>query len=327
MKAMVYTEYGPPEVLHLDEMPKPAPQADEILVKVHAATVTAGDCNMRGFTYIPDGFRFMSRLMFGLRKPKKPILGVEFAGEVAAVGSEVTAFKPGDAVFGTDGIRIGAYAEYKTIPATAGVTLKPAKVSYEEAAVIPTGSLTAYTFLRKKGNIQAGQKVLINGASGNVGSAAVQLAKFYGAEVTGVCSTPNVDLVKSLGADHVIDYTQEDFTQNGETYDLIYDAAVGKMSFAQCKDSLTQNGMYLAVAGGLGDIGRALWTSLFGSKQVEAGIASEKKEDLEAIKELVEAGAIKPVIDRRFPLEQAAEAHRYAESGHKQGNVVITVAQ
>ena len=328
MKAVVYEKYGPPEVLQLKDVEKPTPKHNEVLIKVHATTVTTGDCNIRNFVFVPSSFKLMARLMFGLRGPRDKfrILGVEVAGEIEAVGQDVTVFKEGDQVFGIDGVGLGAYAEYKCMREDRGLVIKPANLTYEEAAAIPNGALTAYTFLKKMANTQSGQSVLINGASGSVGSAAVQIAKHFGAEVTGVCSTANVELVKSLGADHVIDYTQEDFTQNGETYDIIFDT-VGKTSFSRCKNSLKPKGLYLAGAGGLREFGHMMWTSIMRGKKVLAGISSESKEDLAFLKELVEEGEIKPVIDRCYPLEQIVEAHRYVDQGHKKGNVVITVAQ
>ena len=325
MKAIVYTEYGSPEVLHLKEVGKPIPKDDELLIKVHATTVTTGDVNIRGFVFVPPGLGFAPRLMFGLRKPKKTILGVEVAGKIEAVGKNVRLFKKDDQVFGISSDVFGAYAEYVCWPEKEALAIKPVNMSYEEAASVPFGAGTALYFLRDKANIRSGQKVLVNGASGGVGTYAVQLAKYYGAEVTGVCSTTNLELVKSLGADKVIDYTQEDFTKNGETYDIIFDTVVGKMSFSDCKHSLKQKGLYLAIAGGLQDVVQMLWTSIIGSKKVVVGTQTECKEDLIFLKKLVEAGEIKSVIDRRYPLEQTAEAHRYVDKGHKKGSVVITV--
>jgi NADPH:quinone reductase-like Zn-dependent oxidoreductase len=327
MKAIVCTEYGSPEVLQFKEVEKPTPKDNEVLIKVYATSVTTGDCNARNFVFIPPGLGLLARLMLGFRKPKNPILGADVAGEIEVVGKDVESFKPGDPVYGIDGSGVGAYAEYKCMPAEKALAIKPANMTYEEAVAIPFGALTALYFLREKANIQSGQKILVNGASGAVGSAAVQIAKAFGAEVTGVCSTRNLEFVKSLGADKVIDYTQEDFTQNGETYDIILDPVVGKTSFSRCKNSLKPNGFYLAVAGGLQEMIQMVWTSLIGSKKVifGGGEACEKKEYLIFLNEFIEAGKLKAVIDKRYPLEQIVEAHRYVDQGHKKGNVVITV--
>ncbi len=327
MKAIVCTKFGPPEVLELKEVEKPTPKDNEVLVRVYATSVTTGDVNARGFVFIPPGLGLLARLMLGLRKPKKPILGADLAGEIEAIGKDVRLFKEGDQVFGVDGNDAGAYAEYKCMSEEGALAIKPVNMTYEEAVAVPNGALTALFFLRDKGNIQSGQKVLINGASGSAGTAAVQLAKYFGAEVTGVCSTTNLELVKSLGADKVIDYTQEDFTQSGEAYDIIFDTVVGKTSFSSCRNSLKQKGLYLAVAGGLKELIQMLWTSIIGSKKglFGGGSACERKESLIFLKELVEAGKIKPVIDRSYPLEQIVEAHSYVDKGHKKGNVVITV--
>jgi NADPH:quinone reductase-like Zn-dependent oxidoreductase len=327
MKAIVYTEYGPPDVLQLKEIAKPTPKDNEVLIKVRAATVTAGDVNIRGFTFVPPGFGPLPRLMFGLGKPKRTILGTELAGEVEAVGKDVKLFKKGDQVFGIDSNSLGAYAEYACRPEKGALSIKPVNATYEEAVAIPFGAGTALYFLRDLAKIQPGQKILINGASGGVGAYAVQLAKYYGAEVTGVCSTTNMDLVKSLGADKVIDYTKEDFRTNGETYDIIFDTVVGKTSFSGCRNSLKQNGLYLAVAGGPREMFQMLWTSMSGGKKVSAGSPPERKEELAVLRELVEAGKIKPVIDRKYPLEETAEAHRYVDTGRKRGSVVIVIAQ
>lgn len=325
MKAIVYTVYGSPDVLHLQDVDKPSPKDSEVLIRIYAATVTAGDVNVRGFTFVPPGFGPLPRLMFGLRKPKKTILGTELAGEIEAVGKDVTLFKKGDKVFGIASELFGAYAEYTCRPEAGALAIKPANLSYEEAAAVPFGAVTALYFLRDMAKLQHGQKALINGASGGVGTYAIQLAKYYAAEVTGVCSAASIALVKSLGADKVIDYTKEDFTQSGETYDVILDTVVGKTSFSRCKGSLKPKGLYLAVAGGLQEVGQMLWTSVTGGQKVIVGSPLERKEELSFLKELIEAGKIKPVIDRRYPLEQAAEAHRYVDKGHKKGNVVITV--
>ena len=315
MKAIVYERFGPPEVLQLREVEKPTPKDNEVLIGIYAATVAAEDPGLR-----------RSPGLNGLRKPRHPILGYYLAGEIESVGQDVKLFEEGDQVFGWTGMSFGAYAEYKCMPEEGVLATKPANLTYEEAVAIPNGAINALIFLRDKGNIQSGHKVLINGASGAVGTAAVQLAKYFGAEVTGVCSTTNLELVQSLGADKVIDYTKEDFTKSGQTYDIIFDV-VGWRSFSRCKSSLKQRGIYLLTNPGLSNLLKMLWTSMIGAKKVKwvASALKAKAEDLSFVKELVEAGKLKPVIDRRYPLEQAAEAHRYVEKGHKKGNVVITV--
>jgi len=323
MKAIVYTKYGSPDVLQLKEIEKPTPKDNELLIRVYATTVTATDCTFR------KGDQLSARSFTGLTRPKNTILGDVLAGKIEAVGKDVKSFKPGDEVFGSTGAGFGAYAEYICLPEDGALAIKPANLTYEEAAAVYDGVLTALPFLRDKGKIQSGQKVLINGASGSIGTAAVQLARVFGADVTGVCSTANVDLVKSLGADQVIDYTQEDFTKSGQTWDIIFDT-VGKSSFSRCKSALTQKGIYLSTVLTLTILLQTLWTSMAGSKKATITFAglrspSEKAEDLIFLKELVEAGKIKPVIDRRYPLEQTAEAHRYVDTGHKKGNVVITL--
>ncbi|MFN8387085.1 MAG: NAD(P)-dependent alcohol dehydrogenase [Anaerolineales bacterium] len=325
MKAVVYHEYGSPDVLHLKEVEKPSPKDNEVLIKVHATTVSTGDVNMRGFTFVPPGFGPLPRLMLGLRAPKRNILGVELAGEVEAVGRDVILFKKGDRVFGINSAELGAYAEFVCWPEKRALAIKPANVTYAEAAAIPFGASTALYFLRNLGKIQSGQSILINGASGSVGSAAVQLAKYFGAEVTGVCSSANLELVKSLRADKVIDYTKQDFKTMPKTYDMILDAVPGKSSFLECKNSLKPEGLYLAVAGGLKEMAQTALPSKKSGKRVLAGSPPERSEDLIFIKELVEAGSLKPVIDKYYPLEQTADAHRYVDQGHKKGNVVITV--
>ncbi len=330
MKAVVYTEYGSPDVLHLAEVEKPAPKDNEILIKIHAVSVNYGDSLARNFKGTPPSkfnmpflFYFPARIAFGFSKPKMQILGSELSGEVESVGKDVKLFKSGDQVFAYRGMNMGANAEYLCMPEDGLVALKPANMTYDEAATIPYGGLTALNLLRKV-NIQPGQKILINGASGAIGSAAVQLAKYYGAEVTGVCGTPRLKFVKSLGADKVIDYTKEDFTQNGETYDFIFDI-LGKSSFLGCKNSLKENGVYLLASFKMKQIFQMLWTSKVSRKKVICALSGETIADLLFIKELVEKGKIKSIIDKRFLLEQIAEAHRYIEQGQKQGNVVITL--
>ena len=272
---------------------------------------------------MPFLFWIFAKIAFGFRKPRIKILGNEFAGKIESLGKDVKSFKQVDLVFGYLGQSMGAYAEYLCMPEDGCVAIKPTNMTYEEATVVPYGAIMALNLLRKV-NIQPGQKVLVNGASGGIGSAAVQLAKYFGAEVTGVCSTLRLELVKSLGADKVIDYTKEDFTQSGETYDLIFDI-LGKSSFSRCKISLKQNGRYLLASFKMRQLFQMLWTSMIGSKKVICALAIDKQEDLIFVKELIEAGKIKSVIDRRYPLEQTAEAHRYIEKGQKKGNVVITI--
>ena len=324
MKAIVHTKYGPPDELQFKEVEKPVPKEDEVLIKIHATTVTTSDCNFRDFTFVPKLFVLPTRMQFGFTKPKINILGLDLAGEIEAVGVDVKRFKKGDQVFGTSEPALGAHAEYICIPEDGVLAIKPTNMTYEEAASIVNMGNTALYFVRDLGNIQAGQKVLINGASGGIGTFAVQLAKYFGAEVTGVCGTTNLEMVKSLGADKVIDYTIEDFTKSNETYDVIFDT-VGKSSFSSCKNSLKKNGIYLVTLASLTILLQMLWTSIIGSKKVKVEGAPAKVESLIFLKELVEAGKLKSVIDRRYPLDQTAEAFRYVEKGHKKGNVVITV--
>ncbi len=325
MKAIVFTEWGPPEVLQLKEVEKPAPKDDEVLIKIYATAVTSGDYRARNLDVPTRIMGLFFGFYFGLRKPNVSILGNNLAGEIEAVGKDVKLFKEGDQVFGSTGEGYGAYAQYICLPEEGDLVIKPANMTYEAAAAVPHGANTALHFLRK-GDIQSGQKVLILGASGSVGTFAVQLAKYFGAEVTGVCSTTNLEMVKSLGAEKVIDYTKEDFTKSGETYDVIYET-VGKSSFSHNISSLKKNGIYLAGnPPGMSSIVQMQWTSMRGSKKILFGPAPGDKEGLIFLKELIEAGKLKPVIDRTYPLEQTAEAHRYADKGHKKGNVVITVA-
>ncbi len=324
MKAIVHTKYGPPDELQLKEVEKPVPRDNEVLIKIHATTVTTSDCNVRNFTFVPKLFLFFSRMYFGLRKPKINILGIDLAGEIEAIGKDVKRFKKGDQVFGTSEPALGAHAGYICIPEDGVLTIKPANTTWEEAASVPLAGNTALYFIRDLGKIKAVQKVLINGASGGIGTFAVQLAKYYGAKVTGVCSTTNVEMVKSLGADKVIDYTKEDFTKNGETYDVIFDV-VGKTSFSLCKSLLKKKGIYLVNLIELPELVQMLLTSMMGGKKVKGGMVVASTDNMIFLKELMEAGKLKSVIDRSYPLEQTAEAFRYVEKGHKKGNVVITV--
>lgn len=304
MKAIVCTKYGPPEVLQLKEVEKPTPKNNQVLIKVFATAVTASDCIVRGFK-VPIIFWIPMALAVGFPRPRQPILGMVLAGEVESVGTDVKSFKKGDRVFGFDRFVFGTYAEYKCFPEEGMLAIKPTNVNYEQAAAVPYGGLLALHYL-KKGNIQSGQNVLIYGASGAVGTCAVQLAKYFGAKVTGVCSTTNLELVKSLGADTVIDYTKEDFTNRGELYDFVFNAVGKRKAKLQCKKALAPNGKHITV---------------------DDGSPKLHIQDLLLLKELVEAGKIKPVIDRLYPLEQMAEAHRYVDKGHKKGNVVITVGR
>jgi NADPH:quinone reductase-like Zn-dependent oxidoreductase len=327
MKAIVWTEYGPPAVLQLKEVEKPTPKEDEVLIRIYATTVTAGDCEQRSLK-LPIWYRLPMRAYVGLIRPERiTILGMELAGEIESVGKDVTLFREGDQVFAATGfVGMGACAEYICMPEEpeeGALTIKPANMTYEEAAPVPVGGLEALGFLRQ-GNIQGGEKVLINGAGGTIGPYAVQLAKYFGAEVTGVDSTGKLDMLRSIGADQVIDYTQEDFTKSDQTYDFILDV-VGKGSYSGCIRSLKQNGSYLIADPGPLQRVRGRWTSRTSSKKVIFGAAYPKTEDLITLKELIEAGKIKTVIDRRYPLEQTAEAHRYVDKGHKKGNVVIIV--
>lgn len=322
MKAIVCKQYGTPDVLQFTEVEKPTPKSKEVLIKVHAATVTAGDTELRSLSF-PFWLRFLVRLGFGFRGPRKKILGQELAGEIESVGKDVTRFKVGDQVFASTGFGLGAYAEYKCLSEDAAVANKPVNMTYEEAAVVPIGGFTALHFLRKA-NIQPGQEVLINGAGGSIGTVAIQLAKSWEAEVTGVDSASKLDMLRSIGADHVIDYTQEDFTNNSKRYDVIFDI-IGKSSYSRSIKSLNKNGYYLLGNPRLSQMFRGLWTSIRTHKKVVSATATDKSEDLIFLKEFIEAGKIKSVIDRRYPIEQTAEAHRYVETGQKAGNVIINV--
>jgi NADPH:quinone reductase-like Zn-dependent oxidoreductase len=325
MKAIVYKEFGPPEVLQLKEVPKPVPKETEILVRIHATTVTFGDLFARNPSYknfaMPAPLYLYPKIAFGLRKPKRPILGAEFSGIVEAVGTEVTKFSKGDEVFGYTADKVGCYAEYRCVPDDISVALKPTNMTHGEAAAVTYGGIIAFQLINKM-NIQPGQKILIVGASGSIGSAAVQIAKSLGADVTGVCGTPRLEFVKALGADKVIDYTKEDFTQSGETYDIIFDT-YNKGSFGRSKKSLVKNGRYILASFSMRQIFTMLRTKLIGSKKLICSMAFN--EDLDSVKELIDEGKIKAVIDKSFPLEKAAEAHRYVEDGHKKGHIVITL--
>ena len=327
MKAIVCKKYGPPDVLQLQEVEKPTPKDNEVLIRIHTATVTMGDCEMRSLK-IPGLLKFLMRLGIGFRGPRKSfsILGQELAGEIEAVGDEVTLFKKGDPVFATTGFHFGAYAEYICLPEDGMLAIKPTNMTYEEAAVVPIGGLEALHFLRKA-NIQKGQTVLISGASGSIGTFAIQLVKFYGAEVTGVGNPKSLEVMKSIGADKVIDYTKENFTESGETYDVIFDV-IGKSSFSSCLSSLNENGIYLLANPKIVLINREKRVAKKSDKKLISGNMDstiERIEQLNFLKELIEAGKLKSVIDRRYPLEQIVEAHRYVEKGEKTGNVVINV--
>ncbi|WP_242785325.1 NAD(P)-dependent alcohol dehydrogenase [Bacillus cereus] len=301
MKAIICTKYGPPNVLQLQNVEKPKPKKNEVLVKIHATSVSTGDCRIRGFNS-PLLFWIPMRIILGFRKPRKPILGVELSGEIEDIGTDVTQFKKGDQVFALTELNLGGYTEYTCVHESGLIALKPTNVTYEEAAVIPFGGTSALHFLRK-GQIKKGQRVLIYGASGSVGTAAIQLAKYFGATVTAICSSSNFDLVTTLGADNVIDYMKEDFTKRGEHYDIIFDA-VGKYKKSLCTDALMPNGKYVSVNGMM---------------------AKVSKEDMNLLKQLAETEKLKPVIDRTYRLEEIAEAHIYVEKGHKKGNVSITL--
>ena len=322
MKAVICTKYGTPDVLKIRDVQKPVPKDNEILIKVYATTVTSGDTRIRSFR-VPISFWLPARIALGFRSPKINILGAELAGEIESAGKDVKKFKAGDQVFAYPGQHGGGYADYTCMREDSAVAIKPANLTYEEAAAVPFGGNTALHFL-KQANIKEGEKVLIYGASGSVGTYAVQLANYLRAEVTGVCSKSNIELVKSLGADKVIDYTKEDFSKNGEIYDVIFDA-VGKSSISDCMGSLQKEGVYLQVVATPATSLRMQWTSITNSRTLIGGTAVPKTENLNFLKELVETGNMEPVVDRTYPIEQIVEAHRYVDKGHKKGNVVITV--
>lgn len=323
MKAIVHTKYGPPDELQLLEVEKPAPRDNEVLIKIHATTVTTTDCNARNLTFVPKSFMFFARIMFGFKKPRIKILGIDLAGEIEAIGKNVKLFKVGDQVFGSPGTKFGGHAEYCCVPERGALTLKPAEMRWEEAASVTLAGSTALYFIRDVARIKQGQKILIHGASGAIGTYAVQLAKYYGAEVTGVCSASNAEMVKSLGADKVIDYTKEDFTKSLERYDFVF-SVVGKTTFSQCKGILKPKGIYLENWMETKDFLKVLSTSITGGKKIKGGVSVETPEKLNFLKELIVSGKLVPVIDRVYPLERTAEAFQYVEQGHKKGNVIIT---
>ena len=317
MKAIELTKYGAPEFLQMNEVEKPSPKDNEILIKIHASSVSSGDARMR------RADPFVIRLIFGFKRPRKPVLGVVVAGVIEAIGTSVSNYKIGDQVFGSSGMNFGAHAEYVSVPEDAVLALKPGNMSYEEAAAIPFGATASMHFLRIA-NIQQGQKVLIYGASGALGTMAVQLARNYGAETTAVCSTGNVELMKSLGADHVIDYTWEDYTMNGEKYDVVFDT-IGKSSLRKALKSLRNNGHLLLASAGIGTMIGGSVKSMFINKKIVSGVIKETVKDMNFFKQLIENGKLKAVIDRTYSLEQIVEAHAYVDKGHKKGNVIIAI--
>lgn len=324
MQACIYEEYGPPDVVRIGEVAKPAPRADEVLVRVRAASVTTADWRFRAAAF-PLGFRLAGRLMAGLFRPRNPVLGMDFSGTVEAAGERVTRFRAGDRVFGaTSPFRLGAHSEYVVVRESDAVVHRPPSLTDQEAAAIPFGAGSALAFLRDFGAVRPGQRVLVVGASGNVGVWAVQIARHLGAEVTGVCSAPNVDLVRSLGAHHVVDYTSGPIAQKGEKYDLIFDT-VGVTTFAGCKDALAEKGTYLPLNSGLREIAQALLTSASSGKRVKYAVSKNTREGLELVVKLIASGALRPVVDRVYPMAQIAEAHRHVEGRHKRGSVVISI--
>lgn len=322
MKAVVYRQYGGPEVLRFTEVATPVPKDDEVLIKIHATTVTAGDWRVRSLD-VPKGFGLLSRLAIGVTGPRQPILGTELSGVITGIGKAVTKFKQGDAVFAFPGIRMGCHAEYRCMSQEGAVALKPANLDHDQAAALSFGGTTALHFLREA-KLSSGEKVLINGASGAVGTAAVQLARHFGAEVTAVCSSANADLVRSLGADHISDYTTEDFTRNGRVYDVIMDTA-GTAPFARSSASLRDGGRLLRVLGGMRDLVSIPWIALTNSRKVIGGTSKGTQSDLRLLADLAERGEFTPVIDRRYRFDEIVEAHRYVDTGRKKGNVVITL--
>ena len=323
MKAIVYTKYGPADVLQLKEVNKPVPADDEILIRVHAAEATKADCELRGFKFAVSWFWLPLRIAMGIRKPKRPVLGGYFAGEIEAAGKGVSKFAIGDQVFGTTKLRFGAYAEYLCLPADYTIVPKPDNTSLAEAAAVPLGGLNALHFLRKA-NIQTGEKVLVNGAGGSIGTFGVQIAKTMGAEVTAVDSSIKEETLRRIGADHFIDYNKQDFTNSDQTYDVIFDMVAGS-SYSACVGALNPGGRYLMANPRISDMLRSVFTSRFTDKIATFAFAEEKEEELVALKDMIEAGKIKPAVDKIYPLEQAAEAHRRVETEQRLGIVVISV--
>ncbi len=326
MKAALHTAYGPASLLRVTDVAKPVPRANEVLVKIHATTVSTGDCNVRNLTFVPSSMAPFAKLMFGVGKPRRArILGTQLAGEIEAVGRDVTRFKMGDEIFASTGMAGGGHAQYACLSEAGPLALKPSHLSWEEAVAIPFGANTALYYLQDLGMIKAGDDVLVIGASGSIGTAAVPLVKYFGANATGVCSGRNADLVKELGASEVIDYTREDFAKNGKTYDLILDAVRGT-TYSHCKDSLKPTGVFLPCIMTLTDMAiRIPWTMLSGGRKLKGGVGIESVERMDLITRLANSGALKPVVDRSYPLERIAEAFDYVERGHKRGNVVVTV--
>ena len=323
MKAIVYKKYGAPNVLHTEEMEKPVPQDDEVLIKIQAVEATKADCELRSFKFAVKWFWLPLRVAMGVTKPKKPVLGGYFAGEVEAIGKDVSKFKKGDQVFGTAGLKFGAYGEYVCLPASYTIVPKPRNMSFEEAAATPLGGLNALHFMRKA-NIQNGEKVLINGAGGSIGTFAVQIAKAMGAEVTAVDSTIKEEMLRRIGADHFIDYTREDFTKSGQTYDVIFNM-VARSSYSKCVNSLNPKGRYLIGNPRISDMLRSVLTSSFTNKTAIFAFAGEKEEELVALKDMIEAGKIKSIVDKIYTPEQAAEAHHRVETEQRLGIVVISM--
>jgi NADPH:quinone reductase-like Zn-dependent oxidoreductase len=324
MYAYTYAQYGGPDVIKHVQMPTPTPKANEVLIRIYATTVSAGDWRARSLT-VPTGMGWIARLVFGIRRPRKPVLGTELSGIIEAVGADVTTFQPGDAVIGFPGARFGAHAEFITMPADRNIVLKPSNVRFDEAAAIPFGATTAYDFLVNKGKLQAGERVLINGASGSVGTACVQIAKYLGAEVTGVCSAANANLVRTIGADRVIDYNVKDFAKEGPQYDMVVDT-VGTAPWVRTRRALVSNGRMLMVAGSTSDMILGALKARLSGKRLVGGVASESVDVLRAVVTLAAQGHFHPVIDRCFDFSQMISAHAHVDTGHKKGNVVVTVA-